>query len=80
MLKIICVFSDGAGLRAILLTVAGLLAAIAVLELWLIGSRTIWMLPPLPTSMLMASTAVFSALRHEWQPRAGLATQTETRI
>jgi hypothetical protein len=74
------VFLRRAGLLGILLPVAGLLSVIAVLDLWLTGSRTFWRLPESPASLLVASTAVITALWHEWRTRTGLATQTEKHI
>jgi hypothetical protein len=55
------------------------LAAIALIELYLIGTFSSWVLP-LPASLLVASTAVLTALWHEWRPLAGLAPQTEKHI
>ncbi len=68
-----------AGLLRLVLPLVGALAAIALTELYLIGTFSSWALP-LPASLIVASAAVLTALWHEWQPRAGLATQSETTV
>jgi hypothetical protein len=68
-----------ADLLRLFLPLVSALAAIALIELYLIGTFSSWVLP-LPASLLVASTAVLTALWHEWRTRAGLAVQTERHI
>jgi hypothetical protein len=68
-----------ADLLRLFLPLVSALAAIAWIELYLIGTFSSWVLP-LPASLLVASTAVLTALWHEWRPRAGLSAQTEKHI
>ncbi len=57
------------GLFRLLLPITGVLAAIAVLELWLTAMYYRQTLP-LPTSMLVAGSAVLTALWHDWRQRS----------
>jgi hypothetical protein len=68
-----------ADLLRLFLPLVSALAAIALMEFYLIGTFSSWVLP-LPASLLVASTAILTTLWHEWRPRAGLATQTEKHI
>jgi hypothetical protein len=57
------------GLFRLLLPITVVLAALAVLELWLIAMHHRETLP-MPTSMLVSSSAVFTALWHDWRQRS----------
>jgi hypothetical protein len=67
-----------ASLLRLLLPLVGTLSMIAMLELWLIGTFSTLVLP-LSVSGLVASTAVLTALWHEWWKRASLTEPTEKR-
>jgi preprotein translocase subunit SecY len=59
------------GLMRLLLPLAGTLAVIAVLELWLIGTFSRLMLP-LPAGLLVVCAAVLTTLWYDWQRRSAV--------
>lgn len=76
ILMISFAFLRRSGLFRLLLPITVVLAAIAVLELWLIAKHYGQTLP-LPTSMLVASSAVLTALWHDWRQRSAKQDRVE---